>query len=281
MARFWLKVVKGRGAGTAIPVQKSDLIIGTGEGSDLRVEDDAASRVHSRIRLEAGSAVIQNHGQRNPTQLNSMPIVARMLKPGDRIKVGKTVLEWADGATASAPPYKWVIAGAAFMLVAGLVGLIAYRRHQYNDVPAEAKLAVAAAVPGFDGELEKRDIAKNPELEARRKQAREYLFHGDSLRVSGDLSRAMQQYARAKDTDPRCDLCKRRYFEAREKVIARANEYERAGLIAFEAGRYGEAGERWLAGAEMFHDVDSLREQRLRKRMAEAKHAQDQFERAQ
>ncbi|MBL8756435.1 MAG: FHA domain-containing protein [Planctomycetes bacterium] len=88
-------------------------VLGRVAGCDLVIDDGKASRKHARFLVEGGVVEIEDMQSSNGTLLNDKPVTRRMLRSGDRIQIGKTVLVFHDGAvpgsaaakspTASAP----------------------------------------------------------------------------------------------------------------------------------------------------------------------------------
>jgi len=56
--------------------------------------DPATSRRHAEIRGKDGQYVISDLGSTNGTKVNEAPIGERALEEGDRITIGRTVLEF-------------------------------------------------------------------------------------------------------------------------------------------------------------------------------------------
>ena len=88
-------VVEGTSlAGKSFPLT-GELTIGRSEECKVRVEGDTyVSSVHARIFQKDGSYMVEDLGSTNGTYLNRRRITAPAeLQRGDRVKVGKTVLE--------------------------------------------------------------------------------------------------------------------------------------------------------------------------------------------
>lgn len=88
-------VVEGTGLkGKSFPLT-SELTIGRSDQCQVRVEGDTyVSSVHARIFPRDGSYMVEDLGSTNGTYLNRRRITAPAeLQRGDRVKVGKTVLE--------------------------------------------------------------------------------------------------------------------------------------------------------------------------------------------
>lgn len=88
-------VVEGTGLkGKSFPLT-GELTIGRGDGCQVKVEGDTyVSSMHARIFSRDGSYMVEDLGSTNGTYLNRRRITAPAeLQRGDRVKVGKTVLE--------------------------------------------------------------------------------------------------------------------------------------------------------------------------------------------
>ena len=99
-----LHVETGPAAGSVIEVENEPLLIGraTGPGHvDPLGADTELSREHARIFLEDGTPTIVDIGSTNGTFVNGRRLDAPTeLRPGDRIKVGATILRlrpWPGG----------------------------------------------------------------------------------------------------------------------------------------------------------------------------------------
>ena len=94
MAELILEVVEGQQAGKQIPLD-SVVDIGREPSLPLSLEEDAqVSRRHARFTNQAGQASIEDLGSTNGTYVNEQPIHApRALNPGDRVRIGVTVIE--------------------------------------------------------------------------------------------------------------------------------------------------------------------------------------------
>ena len=98
MAELLLEVIEGPATGTSIQLTDA---VELGRNPDLQhtLEDEQMSRRHARVEPEAGGAVVSDLGSTNGTYVNDQPInVPRLLAPGDRIRMGLTVIELRSSA---------------------------------------------------------------------------------------------------------------------------------------------------------------------------------------
>jgi hypothetical protein len=78
----------------AFPLDKDRVIIGRLGDSDIVLSDPGVSRRHAEVRREDGEFVVVDLGSTNGTMVNEATIGERTLEEGDRITVGKSVLEF-------------------------------------------------------------------------------------------------------------------------------------------------------------------------------------------
>jgi len=83
--------------GQQVPV-RDGLVIGRVAGCDVVVDDTKASRRHARLCVAAGVVEIEDLGSSNGTLLNGKPVQRRMLRNGDEVTIGNTVLVYRDAA---------------------------------------------------------------------------------------------------------------------------------------------------------------------------------------
>src|SRR3954471_10065961 len=107
MAEIKLQIIEGPNAGQDLDVEGA-AVIGRDPGSAaLVLEDSEASRRHASLIPEGQSLNVEDLGSTNGTFVNGERLVgARVLVPGDRLRVGPTVLEVAltGAAGAAAAP---------------------------------------------------------------------------------------------------------------------------------------------------------------------------------
>ena len=89
--------VDGSGSGKEWNLDRDQLVIGRLSGSEIEVHDTGASRRHAEIRRQGGDFVIVDLGSTNGTLVNDSPVAEHTLENGDRITIGRTVLEFRRG----------------------------------------------------------------------------------------------------------------------------------------------------------------------------------------
>jgi hypothetical protein len=82
------------GEGTEWTLDRERSVIGRLSGSEIEIEDPGASRRHAEIRRDGGDYVVADLGSTNGTLLNDSPVTEATLEDGDRITIGRTVLEF-------------------------------------------------------------------------------------------------------------------------------------------------------------------------------------------
>jgi hypothetical protein len=88
-----VQIERGRPVKT-FSLEKERVIIGRLGDSDVVLEDPGVSRRHAEIRREDGEWIISDLGSTNGTMVNEATIGERALREGDRITIGRIVLEF-------------------------------------------------------------------------------------------------------------------------------------------------------------------------------------------
>ena len=105
MSDLILEIVEGSESGRQLPLD-SVVDIGREPSLPLHLDDDTqVSRRHARIALQGNQVVVEDLGSTNGTYVNDQPISSpRALNPGDRVRVGLTVLELRTKQQVAARP---------------------------------------------------------------------------------------------------------------------------------------------------------------------------------
>lgn len=80
---------------------RDGLVIGRVAGCDVVIDDGKASRKHARLHVAGGVVEVEDLGSSNGTLLNGKPVQRRMLRDGDAIQIGATVLVYRDGVASA------------------------------------------------------------------------------------------------------------------------------------------------------------------------------------
>ena len=90
-----LVVIQGTDIGTEFVVRRSPITIGRAGSDNVQIVGDRhVSRGRVAMIFEGSSWKIEDHGARNPLQVNGNVVRAATLRNLDRVKLGETVLEF-------------------------------------------------------------------------------------------------------------------------------------------------------------------------------------------
>ena len=88
-------VLAGQDIGRTYPIEKTEMMLGRSEQSDIFVDDEDVSRNHAKIEVLADAIMLKDLGSTNGTLVNGRKIGERKLEDGDRIQIGSlTVLKF-------------------------------------------------------------------------------------------------------------------------------------------------------------------------------------------
>ena len=91
-----LVAIAGPLEGAVFPLS-GELSIGREKTNTISVEDRVLSRRHCRIQDEGGEFSIHDLNSSNGTYVNGLPVTTRVLKDGDQIRAGQSVLLFENG----------------------------------------------------------------------------------------------------------------------------------------------------------------------------------------
>lgn len=101
---YRLIFLNGKFKGKRLTIQQGAILIGRDPECQIDLDDDdEVSRHHALIESRGGSPVVRDLGATNPVQVNQQPVKEHRLKSGDRIEVGRTIIEYQAG-TSTVPP---------------------------------------------------------------------------------------------------------------------------------------------------------------------------------
>jgi hypothetical protein len=92
----WLLMRQGPLAGKQFVLYRQQTTLGSSPKADIYLfKDDAIEPQHALLHNRGGRYELEDCGSRDGTYVNGLPIRKQLLKPGDQIVLGKTVLEFA------------------------------------------------------------------------------------------------------------------------------------------------------------------------------------------
>jgi Nif-specific regulatory protein len=95
---FSLVVLNGKHTGTTLSLDEGTPVITLGRHSsnDIQLDDDRASRMHSRVLWRNGHWHLEDCDSLNGTLLNSQPLQHSVMEPGDLIRIGDRLILFVD-----------------------------------------------------------------------------------------------------------------------------------------------------------------------------------------
>jgi transcriptional regulator with PAS, ATPase and Fis domain len=96
----WLIVDAGGGAGRPVVIGSDPMVLGSGEGCAVRIDDPHVSRRHAEICRTADGIVLRDLGSRNGTMVGRIAVKEAVLTSGVEIKLGTTTLRFELGGEA-------------------------------------------------------------------------------------------------------------------------------------------------------------------------------------
>jgi hypothetical protein len=101
-----LRFISGKYQGGEFPLgEAKEIIVGRSSDLDMVLVEDMVSRRHARIACDASGIVIEDLGSTNGTFVNGEKIKRAVLKEGDRVLIGTSILKVvvADGSQPPVP----------------------------------------------------------------------------------------------------------------------------------------------------------------------------------
>jgi len=92
MAKITLRVLDGSDRGRVFEDLPTPLTIGREEGNSVQLNDERISRFHLKIQEDDGKIVLTDLESTNGTKVNGENIQLWLLRPGDAIMLGRSVL---------------------------------------------------------------------------------------------------------------------------------------------------------------------------------------------
>lgn len=86
-------ITSGFYEGLELAIDREWLVIGRGRSADLVIAEPTISRAHAAIGFDETGFFVQDLGSTNETQVNGAKVERQPLKNGDRLQMGKLVVE--------------------------------------------------------------------------------------------------------------------------------------------------------------------------------------------
>lgn len=100
-----LYVIRGRDNGQHFLLRGSTITIGRDTANQIQVHDTEVSRQHARIEVTDDKALrLIDLGSSNGTFINSRKVESQILRSGDRVQVGRTLMIFTGGPEPLTPP---------------------------------------------------------------------------------------------------------------------------------------------------------------------------------
>ena len=131
MAHITLRVLDGADRGRVYDQMTAPITIGREEGNNIQLNDERVSRFHLKIQEDHGKLVLTDLESTNGTKVNGETIQLRILRFGDMIAVGRSILLF------------------------GTREEIAHRLSKLKSEPSNAHASASASHSGSHGDLSK------------------------------------------------------------------------------------------------------------------------------
>jgi pSer/pThr/pTyr-binding forkhead associated (FHA) protein len=92
MAELTIQVLEGVDRGRVFQRLSTPIYIGREEGNTVQLNDERVSRCHAKIQDDQGQLVLTDLESTNGTRVNGEPVPLTILRVGDRIALGRSVL---------------------------------------------------------------------------------------------------------------------------------------------------------------------------------------------
>lgn len=89
-----LVVIYGQQIGRRFRIKRGEVLIGRSSQAQIQIDHESVSRRHAQVAIGDQEAVVRDLGSTNGTYVNDEPVTERVLRDGDLIKVGRTILKY-------------------------------------------------------------------------------------------------------------------------------------------------------------------------------------------
>jgi pSer/pThr/pTyr-binding forkhead associated (FHA) protein/tetratricopeptide (TPR) repeat protein len=91
-----VEVTSGPDRGSRLPIRGGRMIVGRGDGCDLKLTDTSVSRRHLELSVGPSGAILRDLGSGNGTRVNGKREVEIALEHGDEVGLGDTIFKVVD-----------------------------------------------------------------------------------------------------------------------------------------------------------------------------------------
>ena len=212
---FLLRIESGPDAGKAYKIQPPKITIGRDPRCQVTLTDPKVSRQQCRI-VFASNVICEDLSSRKNTFVNGQPCGKTILKPGDKLQFGNTVIEFSTQTNAQAQPQ---LSGPKvspekqveqenkqknfriFIGAIAILGFIFFLLEQPDEVLPEEKLATSADLKKQIEESEERTaIVREQRAKNRKLNNKDYLYNVENHFIAGFRDYQNGRYGRALDS---------------------------------------------------------------------------------
>ncbi len=93
-----LIVIYGDNLGHRVPLGADPVVIGRSAKCDVQIDQESVSRNHCRVSFDGASYGIRDLGSTNGTYVNDDLVEQFVLRDGDQLKIGRTILKFILGS---------------------------------------------------------------------------------------------------------------------------------------------------------------------------------------
>lgn len=141
-------------------IEKAETIVGRGLEADLALDNLSVSRRHAVLRVSGEVLVVEDLGSENGLSLAGTRVERAVLKPGERVGIGKYTITWTTAAAGDAAPAPRRISASADIQTVSLSGRTAVVEH--NGQRHKVSSAVFTIGSGADAHLRIRGLFVAP-----------------------------------------------------------------------------------------------------------------------
>lgn len=93
----YVVMIYGEYLGRRYTIKDEELLIGRAPHCDIMLTDDSVSRMHCRLIPGSNGVVISDLNSTNGTYINATSVSTRLLRDGDKVKVGRSIFKFLSG----------------------------------------------------------------------------------------------------------------------------------------------------------------------------------------